>query len=83
MTVQQLRDLRNTVPAVADRVDIMGIKIDLDAPAAQRAEQYLRQVKNPYAFRCGDIAVNVMFNPTGKSLKAALTSYLTALKNNT
>jgi len=82
LTVQQLRDLRNTVPAAADRVDIQGIQIDLDAPVAQRAEQYLRQVKNPYHFRCGDIAVNVMFNPNGKPLKEAMISYLTALKNN-
>ena len=82
MTVQQLHELRNTKPTAADRVDVTGIKFDMDAPAAQRAEQYLRQVKNPYAFRCGDVAVNVMFSPTGKPLKHAVESYLTALKNN-
>ena len=82
MTVQQLHELRNTKPAAADRVDISGIEFDMDAPAAQRAEQYLRIVKNPYAFRSGDVAVNVIFTPNGKPLKKAVEAYLTALKNN-
>ena len=79
MTKAQLQQLRATVPAYADRVDASNVKLDMDAPAAVRAEQYLRQIKNPYAFRCGDVAVNLRFSHCGRTLEQAMHSYLTAL----
>jgi len=79
MTLAQLRQLQETAPCRADRVDVSGIKIDMDAPIAVRAEQYLKQIKNPYAFRCGDVAVNVRFSQDGRTLEQAMQSYLTAL----
>ena len=82
MTAKQLQHLRDTKPASADRVDIRGVKLDPDLSAPQRAEQYLRQVQNPYYFRCGDIAVNVQFASEGRPLKEHISSYLKAQKNN-
>jgi len=82
MTLQRLHELRDTPPAREDRVDIKTVHIDPDLPVAQRAGQYLEQVKNPYHFRVGDIAVNVQFTPGGKPIKEAVLSYLTSLKNN-
>jgi len=79
MTVAQLHKLRETIPTYADRINITGIKLDMNVPAAVRAEQYLQQVKNPYAFRCGDVAVNIRFCREGKTLDQAIQSYLTAL----
>ena len=82
LTLQQLQALKTTTPAAIDRVDIANIKIDRNAPAAQRAEQFLQQIKNPYAFRHGNLAINLSFSPNGKPLKEAVISYLTAQKNN-
>jgi len=79
MTASQLRELQNIVPSREQRVDINTIRLDMDAPAAVRAEQYLRQIKNPYAFRCGNVAVNVRFSHGGKPLAQAMQSYLAAL----
>lgn len=72
--------MKNADVSVDDRVDIACVRIDADAPAVSRAEQYLCQIKNPYAFKCGEIAVNVRFSPEGKALKEAVASYLSALK---
>jgi hypothetical protein len=77
---QQLAQMRSADMSVDDRVDIASVRIDADAPAVSRAEQYLCQIKNPYAFKCGEIAVNVRFSPEGKTLKEAVTSYLSAVK---
>jgi hypothetical protein len=55
----------------------------MDAPAAKRAEQYLRQVKNPYHFRVGDIAVNVEFTEGGKSLRDCVKAYLMGQRGKT
>lgn len=46
----------------------------------KRAGQFLAQIKNPYAFRCGEIVVNVVFSSEGKSLKESVTSYLSNQK---
>ena len=63
-----------------DRVDIRGINFDMDAPAQIRAELFLAQIKNPYAFRYGDVAVNLEFSSEGKTLEQAMTSYLLTKK---
>jgi hypothetical protein len=76
LTVEQLNTLKNERPSFDERVDIKNITLDVNAPAAERAEQYLRQVKNPYHFRVGDIAVNVEFTEGGKSLRDCVKAYL-------
>ena len=80
MTTKQLQELQRQQPAPEERVDISAVKLDIDAPAHQRAEQYLAQVKNPYAFRCAGIGVNVEFSDGGKPLRQAMQSYLSAQK---
>jgi hypothetical protein len=61
-------------------VNIEDIKIDMTPCVNKRARQFLAQIKNPYAFRCGEIAVNVVFSSEGKSLKESVTSYLSNQK---
>jgi len=78
MTRAQLQQMQAVVPAKTERVDISGVQLDMDVPAAMRAEHYLQQIGNPYAFRCGDIAVNVRFCPGGKTLAQAMQTYLAA-----
>jgi len=77
----ELQHLQNTVPNNIDRVDISEVKLDASTSAKQRALDYIKIVGNPYAFKCGDIAVNVKYNAKGKSLSQAISSYLSAQKN--
>ena len=78
VTSKDLEALRNANPPREERVDIRSITLDMDAPAEVRAQQLLEQVKNPYAVMCGDLAVNIGFTPDGKTLRDAMTSYLSA-----
>ena len=81
MTLSQLDALRGT--AEVDRsqlVDISTIKTDKNLPAAQRMEQYLAQVKNPYCFLCGDSVVRLRFNDDGNDLKSSLKNYFISCK---
>jgi hypothetical protein len=75
LTVEQLNQLKDELPSFDERVDIKNIELDMNASAVSRAEQYLNQVKNPYHFRVGDIAVNVEFTEGGKSLRDCVKSY--------
>jgi hypothetical protein len=80
VTLEELQNLRAANPSKEERVDANGVVVDMDAPVAERAQKYLEQIKNPYAFRCGDVGVNVEFTPGGKTLEEAVTSYLRAIK---
>ncbi len=44
-----------------DLVDIREIEIDKALPEEQRIAQFVRQIKNPYCFKMGKIAVSVEF----------------------
>lgn len=80
MTNERLLQLKSTRVPFEERVNIDEIKIDADMPAALRMEEYLRQIKNPYFFKCGEFDVNIEFSPDGGALEDALLSYLIALK---
>lgn len=82
LTANQLNELQSTIPNIDNRVDIKDINPNMSDPVSIRVEQYISQVKNPYAFKCGDVAVNLKFSTEGKTLKQAITSYLTSLKGN-
>lgn len=80
MNICHLRTLKSVHPTYEERVDIGNIKIDMTACVYERTEQLLRQIKNPYSFRCGEVSINVAFSPEGKLLKEAVTSYLSSQK---
>lgn len=61
-------------------VDIASVHIDTSLPAVERMESYLQQVKNPYLFRSGDIAVRVCFSTDGAELSDLLKRYFISLK---
>ena len=75
MNVKQLQMLQIATDA-AKHVDIKNVKIDMSASAHERAQQYFAQIKNPYAFRCGNVRINVAFSSSGKTLMEAMTSYI-------
>jgi hypothetical protein len=80
MTKEELLHLKTAEVPYEARVDIKDVKIDPDLPIKQRLEDFIRQIKNPYAFKCGEIAVNLQFSSNGKTIESAVKSYLIAIK---
>lgn len=60
-------------------VDIREVKIDGKLPQEQRFKDFLRQIKNPYCYRCGKIVVKVSFSDTEVTLEDRLEHYLATL----
>ncbi len=51
----------------ADReslMDIRDVQVDVKLSRKQHFEDYLRQIKTPYCYRCGKIVVKVSFSDT-------------------
>ena len=57
-------------------VDIRNVKIDTTLPVPERIQSYIEQVKNPYYFRVGDVAVHVSYSENGPTLQELLEGYL-------
>lgn len=56
--------------------DISKVRIDRQLPQQKRQAQYLRQVKNPYLVRVGDMFIKVRFANNGLSMEQAFENLL-------
>ena len=53
-------------------VDITTVSVDKSLPKSERIAEYIRQIKNPYCFKCGKITVKAKFADNGVSLEDCL-----------
>jgi len=53
-------------------VDIKDISVDKNLPKDERIAEYIRQIKNPYCFKCGKFTVRAKFAENGPSLEDCL-----------
>ena len=70
-------DIREVDPDTL--VDIREVKIDQSLPREQRMADFIRQVKNPYCFKVGKIAVSVGFATNGVTFEQQMGHYLQTL----
>lgn len=66
----------NQSPAGVSLVDIRDISVNQDLPKEERINEFLRQIKNPYCFRCGKFTVRAQFASGGPSLEDCLKQIL-------
>ena len=58
-------------------VDIRNIVVDKRLPKHERIAEYIRQIKDPYNFRCGNFAVTVKYAENGPTLEDCLHRIMT------
>lgn len=66
-------DIRTVDPSTL--VDIRDVKIRTDLPKEERILDFIRQIKNPYCFKCGDLIIKSTFTDTEATLEDRLKSY--------
>ena len=69
MGIEEMKavDIRTMNPK--SLVDVTGILISDDMTKEERATEFVKQVKNPYCFRVGDMVVKNVYSSDGISLK--------------
>lgn len=75
----ELSTMRAVDPASVDRdtlVDIRDVTVDTSLPARERALDFIRQIGNPYCYKCGKYVVKVGFSDAGTSLTQRLAGYI-------
>ena len=77
---EQLRsvDFRTVDPS--DLVDISDVKVSRDLPQQERVVDFIRQIRNPYLYKCGDMIVKVSFADTDETLEDRLEGYFQTLQ---
>lgn len=79
MQNMELSTMRAVDPAAVDRdtlVDIRDVMVDTSLPARERALDFIRQIGNPYCYKCGKYVVKVGFSDAGTSLTQRLAGYI-------
>jgi hypothetical protein len=56
----------------ADLVDIREVEVDKTLPKRERIAEYVRQIKDPYHFKCGKFTVTAKYAENGATLEDCL-----------
>lgn len=69
-------DNMNSSPAGIPLADIRDVSVDQSLSKEERIAEFLRQIKNPYCFRCGKFTVRAQFADNGVPLEDCLKEIL-------
>ena len=81
-TAEQLEQMRNVDITAVDRMSLTNletIRVDDAKPYGDKVVLFLEKVRNPYAFRVGNIPVKLAFASNAPPLTEMLVNYLTTL----
>lgn len=56
-------------------VEIEKVEIDSSLPKEEKIEEFVKEIRNPYRFKVGDIIVNVAFDENGLTLQDKMMQY--------
>nr|WP_300847382.1 hypothetical protein [uncultured Acetatifactor sp.] len=69
MTLEEMRSVDVRTVDRDQLVDVTRIRIDEGLPKEERVREFVRQVKNPYCFRVGNVVVKNVYSNDGVSLR--------------
>lgn len=67
-------DIRTIGPDTLEYIE--NVKINMDLPVEERMKEFVRQIKNPYFFRCGKLIVQVEYSDTDKTINDCLKEFI-------
>lgn len=63
-------------PDTSALVDIKDVSVDKNLTKEERIAEFIRQIKNPYCFKCGKFTVRAQFSESSVSLEDCLKQIL-------
>ena len=69
MTLEEMRSVDVRTVDRDQLVDVTRIRIDEGLPKEERVREFVRQVKNPYCFRVGNVVVKNVYSNDGVHLR--------------
>ena len=62
---------------IPELVDIRTVSIDKALPKEERVTAFLRQIKDPYRFRCGEFTITARYPANAPSFEECLAQIVT------
>lgn len=72
LSEEQMRKMKDVDIRTVERnelVDLNTVVIDESKPISERINAFIKQIKNPYCFRVGDVAVKVVYKENGPTFQ--------------
>lgn len=76
MTLEEMKNVDIRTVSRDALMDIQDVEIDPEQPKEERIKSFIRQIKNPYCFRVGNVVVKTTFADTDVTLDDRLEHYL-------
>lgn len=64
---------------LSELVDIRDVVIDKTLPPEERIRSYVKQIKNPYCFKVGDVKVRVSYSNKEQSLNDCVANMISLI----
>lgn len=69
MTIEEMQNIDIKTVDPETLVDVTTVEIDQSLPREEREIEFIRQVKNPWCFRVGDVVVKNVYSGDGVTLQ--------------
>ena len=74
--LQAMKDVNLTDVSTDELVDIKDVFVNRELSKNERITAFVRQIKNPYCFKCGKFVVKVRYSDNGRSMEDCLKNIL-------
>lgn len=79
MTLEEMKSVDVRTVDRDSLVDVMQVHIDESLSKEERLKEFVRQVKNPYCFRVGNVVVKNVYSNDGVSLRERFAQFARTL----
>lgn len=80
MTIDEMKKVDVRTVDRESLVDADSIVIDETLPREEQVQEFVRQIRNPYCFRVGDMVVKNVYSDDGVSLKERFEQFAASLE---
>lgn len=78
MTISEMKNVDIRTVDANELEDINNIKINTKLPVNERIKEFVRRIKNPYCYKCGDLIIKIKFEETDDKFEDILNKTITA-----
>ncbi|MBR1442184.1 MAG: hypothetical protein IJ583_01475 [Firmicutes bacterium] len=64
---------------ISELVDIKDVEVNINSPKNVKIKSFIRQIKNPYIYKCGKFVVKISFEENDKNVRDRLREYIASL----
>ena len=76
MTLEEMKNINPETVNPDTLVDIATVEIDRSLPRAEQMKQFLKQIKNPYLYKCNGVVVKIAYATTESTIEDRLEQYI-------